>query len=96
MGVGGWYHHMIHEDGNEHLLFRLFKSHISFRPDSYVNPAPAKDEFPIVVFFSAAKYIDIQLWIVVLTGLDCKDKREQSGGPYECIVAEIGVIFGNY
>ena len=42
-------------------VFRLFKSHISFRPDSYLNPAPAKDEFPIVVFVCAAKYIDIQL-----------------------------------
>ena len=65
--------------------------HISFCPDAYLNPAPAKDEFPIVVFVCAAKYIDIQLWIVVLTGLDCKDKRGQSGGPYVCLVAEIGV-----
>ena len=32
-----------------------FKSHISFRPDLYLNPAPAKDEFSIVVFVCAAK-----------------------------------------
>ena len=43
------------------------------------------------MFVCAAKYIDIQLWIAVLTGLDCKDKRGQSGGPYVCKVAEIGV-----
>ena len=78
------------------ILFRLFKSHIYFRPDSHLNPAPAKDEFPIVLFVWTAKYIDIQLWIVMLTGLYYKDKCGQSGGPYVCIVAEIGVIFGNY
>ena len=43
---------MLEEVIGAHLprLFRLFKSHISFRPNSHLNPAPAKDEFPIVVF----------------------------------------------
>ena len=62
----------------------------------HLNPAPASDEFPIVLFVSAAKYIDIQLWIVLSTGLGLQIQHGQSSGLYVCIVSEIGVIFGNY
>ena len=39
----------------EEFVPTFFKSHISFCPDAYLNPAPAKDEFLVVVFVCAAK-----------------------------------------
>ena len=77
------------------MLFRLFKSHNSFSLFAFKS-SPCEDEFPIVVFVSAAKYTDIQLWIVLSTGLGLQRQHGQSSGLYVCIVIEIGVIFGNY
>ena len=80
----------------EEFVPTFFKSHISFCPDTYLTPAPVKDEFLVQALSARPSKRTFNSESLCLLDFAARLNAVSLVGQYVCIVTEIGAIFGNY